>query len=422
MKHVQRCFLMLGLIGLCAGAIGAWRTASAGEVMDNAKLEKMVTEGIPLDVIMKLLKPSPTPGEAQRGANCRFDASSEAMISIQKACKEGNMPPEDTKKLLSEVIDLANKDQKYLKELVDRALNVFENADENEYELMMRELAREGKRVTPYLLAKENVESERQRGGIADSLGRMLDKSDTVIAAVSRMLTDRSKPVRLQAAKAIVALAGPKTADELIERLNNRTAKLDGVAMALGYLGNALAVEPLTKLLKMSGDSDARVCAAFSLGELRAKSAGAAEALLEAVLDERDEKLREAAAVALAKTGEKRAPSYIIKAFHRYRPGREVIMQELRTFKDISALEFLVTQVDNDDPKVKRAAIETLRYMTGENETDADGWRGILEVLRGRPDWRGTQGVPKIPDAGREREGAGNKTGDPNETIPTSTR
>jgi hypothetical protein len=417
MRYCRR----LVLVALAVAGAGMCLTAPAGEVIDNAKLEKMIREGISLDVVLKLLEPTQIPGEMQKASNCRFDASSEALITLQKAGKEGGWAPEDVKKMQTKIIELASKDQKYLKELVDRALNVFENADENEYELMMRELAREGKRVIPYLLAKENVESERQRGGIADSLGRMLDKSENVIATITRMLTDRSKPVRLQAAKAIVALADAKTSEELISRLNSRNVKLDGVAMALGYLGDAKAVEALTKLLKTTGDSDTRVCSAFSLGELRAKLPAAAEALLDAVLDEHDEKLREAAAIALGKIGEKRTPSYIIKAFYRYRPGRDLLIRELRPFKDISALDFLVEQVNNDDPKVKRASLETLRDMTGENETDSDGWRGVVEVLRTRPDWRNGGPAVNIPDAGG-REGAAKNNADPNETIPTSTR
>lgn len=421
---VKRYPRLLCLAAGLALAGGLSRSAPGGEVIDNAKLEMMCKEGIVLDVILKLLEPTPAPGDVQKGSNCRFDDSPEAMISLQKGCKDGGWQQEETKKLQTKVIELANKDKKYLKELVDRAVNIFENADETEYGAMMRTLAREGKRVVPYLLAKLEEESERKRGGVVDALGRMGDKSENVVRSVALMLGDeRSKPVRLQAAKAVVALAGPATTEELIARLGNRTEKLDGVAMALGYVGDQRAVEPLTKLLRLSGDSDARVCAAFALGELRAKSPASAEALLEAVLDERDDKLREAAAAALAKVGEKRTPSYIIKAFYRFRPGRDALMRNLASFKDIAGLEFLVEQVSSDDPKVKKAAVETLRLLTGENENDADGWRGILEVLRTRPDWRANEAAPRVPDAGRERGGASQKPGaDAGEGIPATAR
>ena len=416
--------LCLAALLVCAGVLPG-RPAGAGEVIDNAKLEKMCREGVSLDVILKLLEPTVTVGEAQKGANCRFDASTEAMISLQKACTEGKWQPKDIEKLQTKVIELSNADQKHLKGLVDRALVVFENAvDDSEYDTMMRELEKEGKRVIPFLLAKETVESERQRSGVADALGRLGDKSENVLAAVTRMLTDRAKPVRLKAARAIVPLAGPTTAGELMARLGSRIEKLDGVAMALGYIGEQRAIEPLTKVLKMSGDSDTRICAAFSLGELRAKAPAACEALLEAVLDERDEKLRESAAAALTKIGEKRTPSYIIKAFFRYRPGRDELMRHLASFKDLEGLEFLVGQVASDDPKVRKAAVETLRLLTGEDQADADGWRGVLEVLRVRPDWnRGNTNANKIPDAGHTPEANSPKPpGDPEGGIPVNAR
>jgi len=415
--------LCLAALLVCAGVLPAL-PARAGEVIDNLTLEKMCREGISLDVILKLLEPTVAPGEGQKGANCRFDATSEAMISLQKACKEGAWQNKDIEKLQTKVIELANRDQKFLKALVDRALVLFENVDEIEYDAVMNELGREGKRVIPYLLGKENVESERQRSGVVDALGRLGDKSPNVVATVTRMLTDRAKPVRLKAAQAIVPVAGPATAEELIARLGSRIEKLDGVAMALGYLGEQRAIEPLTKVLHSSGDSDTRVCAAFALGELRAKAPAACEALLEAVLDERDEKLRDSAAAALTKIGEKRTPSYIIKAFYRYRPGRDELMRHLASFKDLDGLAFLVDQVASDDPKVKKAAVETLRLMTGENESDAEGWRGVLDVLRTRPDWtRGNPNAARIPDAGREREANSPRpTGDPEGGIPATAR
>jgi hypothetical protein len=396
---------------LLAGAVAAG-SLRAGEVLDNAKVLKMVKDGVSLKVILRLMDPAPVPGEKAKASNCRFDSSAEAISEIQKAGKEGAWQPQDISALQEKIIELANKDQRFLSDLVTRALNVFDNADPNEYEAMMRELVEQGRRVVPHLLDKRNMESDRMRGGVVDAIGRIAEKSDDVVKAMALMLTDRSKPVRLQAAKCIVALASPATPEELIGRLNSRTEKLDGAAMALAYLGDQRAVEPLTKLLKLGNDVDARVCAAFALGELRAKSAPALEALLEAVLDEREENLRDSAAAALAKIGDKRTPRYVIKACERYRQGRDVLMRSLAYFKDIEALEFLVRQVESDEPKTKKAAVETLRLMTGENAADADEWRGVLEVIRVRPDWRAADGRG-VPEAGREGGDKG---------IPTSTR
>ncbi|HYG75694.1 MAG TPA: HEAT repeat domain-containing protein [Planctomycetota bacterium] len=409
-----RIVSVIALAAICAGA-------TAGEVLDNKKVLNMVRKGVALEVILKLMEPSADPTQRNTGSTFRFDSSPEAIIDIQDAAKEGNWSKEDTATLQKKITELAKKDEKMLKELVDRALNVFENADDKEYDSMMRTLAGEGKRVVPFLLAKMEQESDRKRGGVVDAVGRMGDKSDNVIRAITLMLTDRSKPVRAQAAKAIVALSDEVTLKELLAKLSSRTEKLDGVATALGYLGNATAIEPLTKLLKTSGDSDTRVCAAFALGELRARQKESAEALLAAVLDEHDEKLRETAALALtSKLGDKRAPSYIMKAYQRYRNGRAELIKTLSYIKDLSVLEFLAEQVDNDDPKVKRAAHETLVLLTGEEAKDSEEWRGIITVIRGRPDWIQTD-TPRVPDARRERDGA-LRTGDGNETIPTSLR
>ncbi len=394
-------------------------TARAGEVLDNAKIINMMKKGVALEVILKLLEPSTNPVERAKGPGFRFDASSEAMIALQEAGKEGSWPKDDIVKLQSKVNDLAKKDEKMLSEMVDTALNIFENADPDEYASIMRRLANEGKRMVPYLLVKMEQESDRKRAGVLDALGRVGTKEEAVIRACTLMLMDRSKPVRLQAAKTVVALADESTAKELTTKLNSRVEKLDGVAMALGYLGDKSAVEPLTRVLLNSGDSDTRVCAAFALGELRVKNKDAISALLEAVLDEHDEKLRETAANALAaKLGEKRAPSYIVKAFQRYRTGREALLRNLSYIKDLGALDFLVEQVENDDPKIKKAAVETLVLLTGEEAKDAEEWRGIRGVLQARPDWiQANPDSPRIPDA--RREGTSQKTPE-GATVPTS--
>jgi HEAT repeat protein len=406
--------LLVAILGLCD-------RASAAQVITNKELNEMISSGVAMDVILKLLEPPITPNEKTQAPNCRFDDSPEAMIAIQEAGKKGTWPAEDIKKIQIKVSELSKKDQKFLKMMVDRARNVFENADPGEYDSMMRELTREGKRVLPYLMGAIEDERERVRAGIVDALGRQNQKDEATVRSISLMLTDRSKPVRLQAAKTIVALADEQTAKELIGRLNSRVEKLDGVATALGYLGNNAAIEPLTKLLRNSSDSDTRICAAFALGELRANTKDASAALLEAVLDEHDDKLRETAANALAgKLRDKRTPAYIVSAFRRYRQGREDIMKNLRYLKDLGALEFLIEQLEqNDDPKIKKVAHQTLVELTGNEAHDAEEWRGIRNVLQVRPDWApSTSDAPRVPDAKREREGV--KTGD--DTIPTSGR
>jgi HEAT repeat protein len=412
--RVSRCLRVAGLSLVAVFGFAVSFNCCASDILDNAKVLKMVREGVALDVIVKLFA----------SATCRFDASSEALIEVQKAGKDGNWKAEDITKLQHEVIRIAGLDQKRLKELVDKAVNTFENAQlgDNEYEMTMRGLVREGRPIVSYMLKHVEDESERKRGGVADSLGRIGDKSDEVVLAVTLMLCDRSKPVRLQAAKAVSALRNEATCRLLAERLNNPNDKVDGLAMALGYLRDAQGIDPLAKLLRYSADTDARVCAAWALGNMRARTNNAVEALLEAVLDDRDQNLRNAAAEALARIGDKRAPAFIMKAFQRFqRAGGVDLLGHLDVFKDIEVAEFLIDQMESDNPGIKKAAKETFARLTGEPNLDsAEEARGWLEVNRQRPDWiRSNSSGPKLPEP-RSGEGSMQKKREGEEAVPTS--
>ena len=365
--------------------------ASGGELLDNEKLNRALEQGIAPEVIAQKMKTS----------QCHFDASLDALVEIKKSAEKGQWKAEDIRTLQQSVITAADGDKKRRIELVARAMNVFENADPDEYARMMRVLRTEGKSIVPHILDQIEQESERKRSGMLDALGQIGDKSDNVVKQAILMLSDRSKPVRLEAAKCVAKLAGPTTCDDLIARLANRDEKLDGVCMALGYLGDAKATEGLTRTLRLGIDSDTRVCAAFALGQLRANTKDARATLLEAVLDEHDEKLRDSSAAALALIGDKQAPNYIIKAFQRYRQGREDIIKHLAAFKSATCVDFLLEQLDNDAPKIKKAAQDTLQLLTGENLTGVDEWKSWWEVTKTRPDWiQVSSETNKVPDPG----------------------
>ncbi len=365
--------------------------ARGGELLDNEKLNRALEQGIAPEVIAQKMKTS----------QCHFDASLDALVDIKKAAEKGTWKAEDIKVLQQAVIAAADGDKRRRIELVARAMNVFENADPDEYGRMMRILRTEGKPIVPHILDQIEQESERKRGGMLDALGQIGDKSDNVVKQAILMLNDRSKPVRMEAAKCVAKLAGANTCDDLVTRLANRDDKLDGVCMALGYLGDPKAADALVRTLKYAYDSDTRVCAAFALGQLRANSKDARASLLEAVLDEHDEKLRDSAANSLALIGEKQTPNYIIKAFQRYHQGREEIIKHLASFKSATSVEFLLEQLENDAPKIKRAADETLQVLTGEKQPSVDEWKSWWEVTRTRPDWiQVSSDSPKIPEPG----------------------
>jgi HEAT repeat protein len=125
------------------------------------------------------------------------------------------------------------------------------------------------------------------------------------------------------------------------------------------------------------------------LGDLRTKDVQAINALLDAVLDEQDAQLRALAAGSLGRIGERRAVGYIIRSFQRYeqKPGRDELLKQLKNFKSLKVVDFLIPLTDKDAPDIRRAAQETLQILTGSDASNREGWEAVREVIRDRPDW-----------------------------------
>jgi HEAT repeat protein len=370
--------VLLACIVLAATVRGA---EEAGEILDNAKLISMLKAQISLPVIKTKIENS----------SVRFVADSDQLILISTAAHEGGMEKKDVDELLTIVIQKANLEKNRIKELVDRFMNVCVNGDPTEYDTMMRSLLGEGRACVPQLLKHTEEENEVKRRGVVDALGRIGDKSPAVVNRVRLLLTDRHPDVRQEAAKAVAALALPTTVDELIEVLNRRQAEyVDGVALALGELRDPKAVAPLTTLLTLSTEAGNRRAAATALGQLRTKDDRAIKALLAGVLDARDPQLRVASARALGLIGEVQTVGYIIRSFQRFGDvdGRAHLITELRHFKSLAALDFLVPCTNDDAPDIRKAAVETLKVLTGANGESREEWESIVNVIRDRPDWR----------------------------------
>jgi HEAT repeat protein len=301
------------------------------------------------------------------------------------------MDKKEIDKLLTTVIEKANLERVRMKELVDRFMNICVNGDPPEYDSLMRQILSEGRACVVQLLKHREEENEKKRTGVLDALGRLGDKSAPVVLQVRLMLSDRHPDVRKQAALAVAALAAATTADELIEILQKRQMEfVDGVALALGEVGDPKAVGPLTTLLTLSTDREARWAAATALGQLRTKDKAAIEGLLAAVLDTRDPMLRASAAKALGAIGEPRTVGHIIRSFQRFDDpeGRAQLLKQLRYFKSLVALEFLVPSTNHDSPDIRKAVIETLKVMTGANAETRDEWESVVNVIKDRPDWQ----------------------------------
>jgi HEAT repeat protein len=257
---------------------------------------------------------------------------------------------------------------------------------------------REGKIVVTELRTHIEEENELKRMGVVDALGQIGDRSTMVVNDVKLMLRDRHPGVRGEAAQALARLAPPEMVDELIDILERRSAEhLDGIIQALGKMGNQKAVPVLSKVLMMTVEPSARQSAAQALGDLGTKEVEAVNALLDAVLDDHDGKLRIIAAGALGRIREPRAVGYIIRSFQRHegKKGRDELLRQLKHFKSLKVVDFLIPCTNKDAPDIRRAAQETLQILTGADANSMEAWQAVREVIRARPDWQTMDVEPK---------------------------
>ena len=153
-------------------------------------------------------------------------------------------------------------------------------------------------------------------------------------------------------------------------------------------------VSLLTQILGDTFGPQSRYAAAQALGRLK-PDAKAINALLDAVLDDEDAQLRVVAAEALGKIGEPKTVSYIFRGFQRHRdkPGSIELLKQLKYFKTLKAMDFLIPLTEDDKSGVRKAARETLQLLTGSDADSQEGWREILRDLPHPMDWERS---PKI--------------------------
>lgn len=374
---------VFAIISTGAGAEGGTSGTGkqkGGRVLDNAGLVEVVEAGVPLDVVLNMMKSS----------TCRFSAAGPDLIRLKAACDKAKViTGKGLSTLLNKVIQLAQADQERMKMVVDMAMNNFENAvNEAEYERVMRRLLREGHGTVPYLLEHLDEESEKKRYAVLDALRRFADKSADVRRSVVLMLNDRAAKVRAMAAKCTAALSTKETVAKLTALLKRLDQHLDGTIMALGYLGAPEAVEPLVKLLNKGVREETKVAAAFALGHIGVKAEPVISALRRAALTPGSAKVRDNASRALALLGDRRLVPIVIRAFQRYHKGRADIIRHLRRFKKPEAVEFLIAHVDDDDKAVRLAAADTLKALTGEDcGTNREKWQAMWFQIKTRPEW-----------------------------------
>jgi hypothetical protein len=137
------------------------------------------------------------------------------------------------------------------------------------------------------------------------------------------------------------------------------------------------------------------------------------DALINALVDDRSDKVRSAAAVALAELRAERATRAFIKAYDRYSEGREEILRAMRHFRTHEAIEFLIQCLNEEDRKLSRAAHESLIMLTGEKfENSQDVWLGWWSNAKKTPRYiRVGDESPNImpPEKERPKEGSSGK-------------
>ncbi len=328
-----------------------------GELLDNSKLLALLKAKVPEEIILRKIEVS----------ECDFDDSAEQIAKFQEA---GATP-----RILGVLIDKALVKRKRVKTIVDIAENDFENVDG--YDAALRRLAREGIATIPYLVKYLESESEKKRAGSVEAIGRIGDRSAAVRKHIVPMLYDASPAVRNRAAQALANQSDENTFEEVVALFARRGEKNDGVAQAFGYFGDKRAVPLLVEAVKDRLDPDVRMSSAWSLGRLGVRTKDVIDALISALVDDRSEKVRSAAAAALAELQADGAVRAFIKAYDRYPEGREEILRAMRRLKTHESIEFLIQCLNEEDGKLSRTAHESLVMLTGEKfENSQDVWLG----------------------------------------------
>jgi hypothetical protein len=123
---------------------------------------------------------------------------------------------------------------------------------------------------------------------------------------------------------------------------------------------------------------------------------GVMEPLLAGVLDDTFRDLREASARALGRMATRMPPAArreatraLVRAVHRYDPGRDVLAYQLKFFPGKRAVEALIEHLGSRERDVSNACWEALKAVTGEAvPQDVEQWRSWWQLARSQPRWR----------------------------------
>jgi len=171
-------------------------------------------------------------------------------------------------------------------------------------------------------------------------------------------LKDANKNVRESAALALGYIGDARAVEPLIEALKDQNEYVRlGAALALRNIGDTRAVEPLVEALKDEHDG-VRGNSAVALGLLG--DARAVELLREALKNE-DEEMRKNAALALGTIGDTKAVELLIEALKDdHEEVRWCATYALGNIGDARAVEPLIEALKDEGEKVRETAADAL--------------------------------------------------------------
>jgi len=352
-----------------------------GEILDNAKVVRLVKTGFSDEIILKKIGIS----------TCRFDVSVDALEKLQKAGV--------SEKIVGLMIDRARKGHGELGTVVQAMTNFFQQGTEASV-LRALDLARmHGAKLVPFMLEPLTDKHERVRAGFCVALGEV--GGPEVRDALWAKLRDDAQVVRSSAARAIARISNDaRTRAECLRHLRDAAGGLrDGYARALGHMRATEALGDLIRLLDEKRESEElRTACAVALGVLKDKKGF--DVLARTVLETRGSAaVRQAAGDALWALGDPRAISVLLRAWDRWPSDHVALARQLGAFRDPRVVERLIAALgQGENRELVSVAHESLKKITGESfEAEREmplheKWKSWWAIVKGTPDWQ-----PKAP-------------------------
>jgi HEAT repeat protein len=192
-------------------------------------------------------------------------------------------------------------------------------------------------------------ENENVRAEAAERLGYMGDAK--ALPLLVDLLKDKNKLVRQAASWGLGNLGAKEAVTPIIEKLNDPDLDVRvALIWALGVLNDAGAVETLQSLL---WDKEGRVSSTAAQALARIQSKAAEEALLDALREDRDTKLRVQVTDALGETGHARAvPDLVLLLKHENEYLRQAAARALGSLRAGEAVGPLIETLKDTDSNV----------------------------------------------------------------------